>query len=226
MHLNDTGKDPVTPKSTPSSGYRLSNHLFNPLRRVRVAVSALCAQPAPAFRAMVLGAAGLTAIVATGGTWTAYHIEHAAAAPLAPPKAPPAAPKAEKKSRRHAFLASSLHGIASWYGDMWQGRRTASGEIFDDAKMTACHKTLPFGTVVRVTDKRTLRSVVVKINDRGSLFPGRVIDLSSAAAKELGMLRHGLDQVRVEVVGRAPIRPAPVEVAQARSDRDAHSGDE
>ena len=80
--------------------------------------------------------------------------------------------------------------------------------------------------MVRVTDTRTLRSVVVKINDRGSLFPGRVIDLSSAAAKELGMLRHGLDQVRVEVVGRAPIRPAPVEVAQARSDRDAHSGDE
>ena len=91
-------------------------------------------------------------------------------------------------------------GLASWYGDMWQGRRTASGRIFDMNEMTAAHKTLPFGSKVKVTDLRNKRSVIVTITDRGVLFPDRVIDLSLAAARELKMVRMGVDPVRLELL--------------------------
>ena len=96
-----------------------------------------------------------------------------------------------------------LSGLASWYGEVWQGRTTASGEIFDDTLMTACHRTLPFGTLVRVVNLRNHRSVVVKINDRGNLQSQRVIDLSSAAAKKIGLLEAGLAPVRLEVISMA-----------------------
>lgn len=91
-------------------------------------------------------------------------------------------------------------GLASWYGDMWQGRRTASGRIFDMNEMTAAHKTLPFGSKVKVTDLRNHRSVVVTITDRGTLFPGRVIDLSLGAARQLRMVSSGVDPVRLELL--------------------------
>ncbi len=96
--------------------------------------------------------------------------------------------------------ASLLSGLASWYGEVWQGRTTASGEVFDKNQMTACHRTLPFGTLVRVVNLRNHRSVVVKINDRGSLSSRRVIDLSSAAAQKIGLLQAGLVPVRLEIV--------------------------
>jgi rare lipoprotein A len=91
-------------------------------------------------------------------------------------------------------------GLASWYGDMWQGRRTASGRIFDMNEMTAAHKTLPFGSKVKVTDLRNQRSVIVTITDRGAFFPGRVIDLSLAAARQLRMVNTGVDPVRLELL--------------------------
>jgi peptidoglycan lytic transglycosylase len=78
-------------------------------------------------------------------------------------------------------------GRASWYGPGFQGRRTASGETFDTNDMTAAHRTLPFGTKVRVVNKKTGRSVVVRINDRGPYAHGRVIDLSKASAQALGI---------------------------------------
>jgi len=93
-----------------------------------------------------------------------------------------------------------LRGIASWYGSVLDGHRTASGERFDMFAMTACHPTLPFGTLVRVVDLRSRKSVVVRINDRGILDKGRVIDLSYAAAEELNMTRAGLAQVSLEVI--------------------------
>lgn len=99
--------------------------------------------------------------------------------------------------------ASLLSGLASWYGEVWQGRTTASGEVFDQTQMTACHRTLPFGTLVRVINLRNHRSVVVKINDRGNLRPQRVIDLSSAAAEKIGLLQAGLAPVRLEIVSMA-----------------------
>ena len=91
-------------------------------------------------------------------------------------------------------------GLASWYGTMLQGHFTASGRPFDMYAMTAAHRTLPFGSKVKVTDLRNQRSVIVTINDRGTLRPGREIDLSVAAAQELHMVSKGLDPVRLELL--------------------------
>ena len=81
----------------------------------------------------------------------------------------------------------TLSGRASWYGPGFHGRRTASGETFNTNALTAAHRSLPFGTKVRVVNKRTGRSVVVRINDRGPYAHGRIIDLSRAAAKAIGI---------------------------------------
>ena len=97
-------------------------------------------------------------------------------------------------------LGNPLRGLATWYGSVLHGHKTASGEAFDENELTAAHKTLPLGTVVRVTDLRSRRSVVVRINDRGTLAPGRIIDLSSAAAEQLGILRAGTAPVKLEVL--------------------------
>ncbi len=93
-----------------------------------------------------------------------------------------------------------LTGYASWYGPKFNGRRTASGEIFDMNKMTAAHNTLPFGTIVRVTNIRNGKSVVVKINDRGPFKKNRVIDLSYKAAKKLGMIKMGTAPVKITIL--------------------------
>ena len=94
------------------------------------------------------------------------------------------------------------HGGASFYGlnDGFHGRQTANGEIFNTYKMTAAHKTLPFGSKVKVTDKDSGRSVIVRINDRGPYVHGRIIDLSYAAAKKLGMVKKGVARVKIEVL--------------------------
>lgn len=91
-------------------------------------------------------------------------------------------------------------GIASWYGNEYHGRITASGEVFNQEAMTAAHRTFPFGTVVQVTNLKNHRTVVVRINDRGPFVRGRVIDLSRGAARELNMLRDGVVPVRIEVL--------------------------
>jgi rare lipoprotein A len=91
-------------------------------------------------------------------------------------------------------------GIASFYHDRFQGRKTASGERFDQNDYSAAHKTLAFGTVVRVTRADSGKSVVVTINDRGPFKAGRVIDLSRQAARDLGMIDQGLVRVKVEVI--------------------------
>lgn len=100
------------------------------------------------------------------------------------------------------FPLAAEEGIASWYGGKFQGRKTASGEIFDTNKFTAAHKTLPFGTLVRVTNLENRKTTVVRITDRGPFVEGRVIDLSHAAAVELDMMKTGLARVRVEIIGR------------------------
>ena len=91
-------------------------------------------------------------------------------------------------------------GIASYYGRRFHGRRTANGERFNMRAMTAAHKTLPFGTKVRVTNPRNGRSVVVRINDRGPFIRGRTIDLSRAAAQKIGMISRGHARVTMEIV--------------------------
>lgn len=91
-------------------------------------------------------------------------------------------------------------GKASYYGSRHHGKRTASGERFDQHALTAAHRSLPFGTRVRVTNLRNQRSVVVRINDRGPYARGRIIDLSRQAARQLGMLSAGVVPVRVESI--------------------------
>ncbi len=93
-------------------------------------------------------------------------------------------------------------GVASWYGPGFQGRKTASGARFNMNALTAAHRSLPFGTRVKVTNVKNGRSVVVTINDRGPFTRGRIIDLSKAAAGRLGILKQGVAKVRVEAVGR------------------------
>lgn len=93
-----------------------------------------------------------------------------------------------------------IDGLASWYGRQHQGRPTASGEAFDMNKLTAAHRTLPFGTRLRVTNVKNGKSVVVRVNDRGPHVPGRVLDLSYRAARALGMTDAGVARVEVVVL--------------------------
>lgn len=95
-------------------------------------------------------------------------------------------------------------GYAVWYGEALQGHRTASGEVFDYHKLTAAHRTLPFGSYVEVTRLDNGRSVIVKINDRGPFAENRIIDLSKEAASRIGMVRDGVAEVRLRLVRRAP----------------------
>jgi rare lipoprotein A len=101
-------------------------------------------------------------------------------------------------------------GRASWYGAEFAGRRTANGEIYDPSQLTAAHKSLPFGTYVRVTNPSSGQSVVVRINDRGPFKPGRVIDVSRAAAEQLGMIGPGTLVVGLELVPDQTQSPAVV----------------
>lgn len=118
---------------------------------------------------------------------------------------PPASGKSYTvRGKRYYLLASARgykeEGIASWYGRRFHGRRTASGERFNMNAMTAAHKTLPFGSMVKVTNPANNRSVIVRINDRGPFGKGKIIDLSYAAAKVLGMVGSGTIRVFVEAV--------------------------
>ncbi len=93
-----------------------------------------------------------------------------------------------------------LRGKASYYGDEFNGRQTANGEIYDRNKLSAAHRTLAFGTIVRVRNLTNNKEVVVKINDRGPFVGGRIIDLSYSAAKELDMIKDGIVDVEIIIV--------------------------
>jgi rare lipoprotein A (peptidoglycan hydrolase) len=95
---------------------------------------------------------------------------------------------------------SDQTGLAAFYHRTFQGRRTASGESFDHKGLTAAHKTLPFGTLVRVTNLRNSKSVIVRVNDRGPTQPGRVIDLTHRAARTLGFMHQGMTKVILEIL--------------------------
>lgn len=97
-------------------------------------------------------------------------------------------------------VAPAGEGEASYYGDEFEGRPTASGEPFAQTGLTAAHRTLPIGSRVRVTNVSTQESVVVRVNDRGPFAERRVIDLSKAAAREIGMLQDGVARVRLELL--------------------------
>ena len=98
------------------------------------------------------------------------------------------------------YNAPASSGLASYYGGAFHGRKTASGARFNQHELTAAHKTLPFGTKVRVTNLLNSKNVNVTITDRGPFHKGRVIDLSKGAAKKIGMLSAGLASVKIEVI--------------------------
>jgi rare lipoprotein A len=110
----------------------------------------------------------------------------------------------EVNGRRYAILKTSAgyreQGIASWYGEKFHGRRTSSGEIYDMYRMTAAHRSLPLPSYVRVTNLENKRSVVVRVNDRGPFHENRVIDLSYAAAKKLGIAAKGTGFVYLQAI--------------------------
>lgn len=112
-----------------------------------------------------------------------------------------------KPARKPVAAFNPLRGIATWYGKVLNGRHTASGERFNMMAMTCAHKSLPFGTLVRVVDLDTDRSVVVRVTDRGELPGNHVVDLSYAAARELGTLKTGVANVRLEIIGESKIKP-------------------
>jgi len=127
-------------------------------------------------------------------------------------KASPASAKivspAKSARKSHAITRSHtsdspLEGIAVYYSDRFEGRKTASGQRFSQKRLTAAHRTLPFGTKVRVTNVRNNQSVEVVINDRGPWPVSRIIDLSSAAAARIGMLKAGKVPVKLEILSKA-----------------------
>ena len=125
--------------------------------------------------------------------------------------------------------SSNESGLASWYGEERQGKLTANGEVFDMNGLTAAHREFPMGTKVKVTNLKNHRTLILRINDRGPGIAGRVIDVSMAAAKNLGFLHSGLVPVELEVVSLPKPRaltaarrptPAPASLANlSASDR-------
>jgi rare lipoprotein A len=126
-------------------------------------------------------------------------------------------------SRPQPNGAARVVGQASWYGEEFAGRTTANGEIFDPMQLTAAHRTLPFGTIVDVRNQKTGKSVQVRINDRGPFIGNRIIDLSYAAAQQLGMVQAGIGEVELTVVrlgagDREPPRAIVVRVDEPQTD--------
>lgn len=117
--------------------------------------------------------------------------------------------------RPPAAIVQGEEGIASWYGHPYHGRRTASGEVYNMHDMTAAHRTLPFGTRVRVHNRENRRSTTVRINDRGPFVEGRIIDLSYAGAQAIGMAGPGTAWVRLEILGIGSSPPSPPSPAAA-----------
>jgi rare lipoprotein A len=107
---------------------------------------------------------------------------------------------AEITSSDKAKVIKVLEGKASYYYGKWIGRKTANGEIYRRHDITAAHKTLPFNTKVRVTNQRNDKSVIVRINNRGPFIKGRILDLSLAAAQQIGMTKAGVVPVKAEVL--------------------------
>jgi rare lipoprotein A len=123
---------------------------------------------------------------------------------LAQPTAAASAPASAPAAAASAGAAET--GKIAWYGRKFAGRKTASGEAFNPEALTMAHKTLPFGTLVKVTNPKNNKSVTLRVNDRGPTQAGRVGDVSYAAARKLGMLKSGVIEAELAVVGTAPAK--------------------
>ncbi len=135
---------------------------------------------------------------------------------------PPAAPSANQPS---APIVQGEEGLASWYGHPYHGRPTSSGEIYNMYAMTAAHRTLPFGTEVRVHDLDNGQAVEVRINDRGPFVEGRIIDLSYSAAKAMGMLGAGTARVRLEIMNPTVLSAPGIFAVQVGAFRERANAD-
>lgn len=121
-------------------------------------------------------------------------------------------PAQTRPNYRLAKPAKVQYGTASYYADKFEGRKTSSGELFSQSKMTCAHNTLPLGTWIRVTNLSNKKTVIVRVNDRLHHRNPRLVDLSKTAAKKLGYTGQGLTRVRVEVLGKK--EPSPEIVKQ------------
>ena len=164
------------------------------------------------MRSRVLTAALIT-IAALASGCASQKPQRATAPPPEPTRAtvsepepqPTPRPRPAEKPKETAKKGKTEKGLASWYGEPYHGRRTASGEIYNMHEMTAAHRTLPFGTMVRVERRDTGADVKVRITDRGPFIKGRIIDLSFAAAKKINLDIDGVAPVKVTVIGwKAP----------------------
>ena len=142
------------------------------------------------MKSSIMRSALAAAIFLLGASGTVAQPAAASAAASAPPAT--------------ASAAASETGKIAWYGRKFAGRKTASGEAFNPDALTMAHKTLPFGTRVKITNPKNSKSVTVRVNDRGPTQPDRVGDVSYAAARKLGMLRSGVIEAELVVVGNAP----------------------
>jgi rare lipoprotein A len=114
----------------------------------------------------------------------------------------------DAKTKKALHSRSSQKGTASWYGANHQGKLTANGERFNMNSLTAAHRTLPMNSMVKVKSLTTGKSVTVRINDRGPFAKNRIIDVSKAAAKQLGFMKRGTDRVEITLIPFSPRKPA------------------
>ena len=156
----------------------------------------------------LLAAAATSLIVVLSSQVLAQTAAPAAAAAPAPAATPTPAPAAAPAASEKPASADSSEGKVAHYGKKFNGRKTASGERFNAGAMTMAHKTLPFGTMVKVTNLKNNKSVVVRVNDRGPSTPDRIGDLTSGAASKIRMLRAGVIDAKLEVVGQPKARMA------------------
>jgi rare lipoprotein A len=158
-------------------------------------------------------ALGLSSLLASGCLHRRRHHNPAPGKVQRAPSAP-AAP-----------IVQNQEGIASWYGHPFDGRPTSSGEIYNMHDLTAAHRTLPFGTQVRVHDLDNGQDVVVRVNDRGPFVEGRVLDLSYAAAKQMGMIGAGTARVQLEILNPAVMSLPGIFAVQVGAFRDRANAD-
>jgi len=175
-------------------------YLFNPIYLIRATVLLVVVLVLLAISTVAVRAAesSLRATAVKPSPITSSSINSATVVSTQPVAPTVDAPSIVVAKKAHAI--NMMLGNASWYGSVLQGHKTASGEIFDEHMLTAAHRTLPFGTMVEVTDLRNHLSVIVKITDRGELFADRAIDLSYAAAEKLQMVHDGVHPVKLTVI--------------------------
>ena len=152
----------------------------------------------------------IACVIAGLGAAQGPNISEAKPAPVSSVQTKPVASRPAGKTKPYQV------GTASWYGEPFEGKPTASGEPYDMYEMTAAHLTLPIGSYVRVTNLRNGRSVVVRVNDRGPVVPGRIIDLSYGAAQAIHMRGYGLQRVRLDLLNPKQGKSAYQTVADNR----------